>query len=83
MALFKLNALNQRRWAIFKANKRGFWSFWIFSALFIVSLFAPLIANDRPIIASYKGELLVPFLVEYPESKFGGFLAKTRDRAFV
>ena len=77
MALFKLNALNQRRWAIFKANKRGFWSFWIFSALFIVSLFAPLIANDRPIIASYKGELLVPFLVEYPESKFGGFLAKT------
>ena len=36
-----------------------------------------MIANDKPIIASYKGELLYPILVEYPESKFGGFLAKT------
>ena len=76
----KFNALNQRRWALFKANKRGFWSFWIFTALFFVSLFAPFIANDRPILAAYKGELLFPTLVDYPESKFGGFLAKTNFR---
>jgi microcin C transport system permease protein len=75
--MFKLNPLNQRRWALFKANRRGFWSFWIFLVLFFVSLFAPMIANDKPIMASYKGELLYPILVDYPESKFGGFLAKT------
>jgi microcin C transport system permease protein len=78
--MFNLNTLNQRRWALFKANRRGFWSFWIFTFLFILSLLAPLIANDRPILASYKGELLFPTLVEYPESKFGGFLAKTNYR---
>lgn len=75
--MFKLNALNQRRWALFKANRRGFWSFWIFTGLFLISLFAPMIANDRPILASYKGELLFPTFVDYPETKFGGFLAKT------
>ena len=75
--MFKLNALNQRRWALFKANRRGFWSFWIFTGLFLISLFAPMITNDRPILASYKGELLFPTFVDYPETKFGGFLAKT------
>ena len=78
--IFKLNALDQRRWALFKANKRGYYSFWIFVALFLISLFAPIIANDRPILAYYKGELLFPTVVEYPESKFGGFLAKTNYR---
>ena len=73
----KLNALNQRRWALFKANRRGFWSFWIFFGLFLVSLFAPLIANDRPMLISYKGELLFPTLVNYPETKFNGFLPVT------
>lgn len=78
--MFKWNALNQRRWALFKANRRGFWSFWIFALLFIVSLLAPIIANDRPILASYKGELLFPTFIDYPEAKFGGFLAKTNYR---
>jgi microcin C transport system permease protein len=78
--MFKFNALNQRRWNLFKANKRGFWSFWIFFGLFVLSLFAPLITNDRPFLVSYKGELLFPTLVEYPESKFGGFLANTNFR---
>ena len=72
-----LSPLNKRRWRNFKANRRGYWSLWIFLALFVVSLFAEFIANDRPILARYKGELLVPVLVDYPESKFGGFLAVT------
>ena len=78
--MLKFNALNQRRWNIFKANRRGFWSFWIFTVLFLVSLLAPIIANDRPILASYKGELLFPTFIDYPEVKFGGFLAKTNYR---
>jgi len=72
-----LSPLNRRRWRNFKANRRGYWSLWLFLALFVVSLFAEFIANDKPIIAYYKGELLFPALVDYPESKFGGFLAVT------
>ncbi|MCK9552808.1 ABC transporter permease [Aquamicrobium sp.] len=75
-----LSPLNQRRWANFKANRRGYWSLWIFLFLFVASLFSEFIANDKPIIASYKGEVLFPVLVAYPEEKFGGFYAVTDYR---
>lgn len=74
---FTLSPINQRRWANFKSNRRGYYSFIIITTLFVLSLFAEFIANDRPILVSYKGELLAPVLVDYPESKFGGFLAVT------
>lgn len=76
-----LNPTNLRRWENFKANRRGYWSLWIFLVIFALSLFAEGIANDRPIIASYKGELLFPVVVDYPEEKFGGFLAETDYRS--
>ena len=76
-ALFHLSSINKRRWKNFKANRRGYWSLWIFLVLFVISLLANFIANDRPILVSYKGELLMPALVDYPESKFDGFLATT------
>lgn len=72
---FELTPINQRRWYNFKANRRGYWSMWVFLVLFLVSMFADVIANDRPIIASYKGEIMLPFLYDYPEDKIGGFLA--------
>ncbi|MCT7374394.1 ABC transporter permease [Chelativorans salis] len=75
-----LSPINQRRWQNFKANRRGYWSLWIFLVLFVLSLFAEFIANDKPILASYKGEILVPVLVDYPEEMFGGFLAVTDYR---
>ncbi len=73
----KLSPINQRRLANFKANRRGYLSLRIFLALFFVTLFAEFLANDRPLLMSYKGELLSPVLTDYPESKFGGFLAIT------
>jgi microcin C transport system permease protein len=76
----KLSPINERRWANFKANRRGYWSLVIFLVLFVLTLFAELIANDRPLIVRYKGETLFPVLVDYPESKFGGFLAVTDYR---
>src|SRR5215218_1528416 len=76
----RLSPLNRRRLKNFKANRRGYWSFWIFLVLFVFSLFAEFIANDRPTIASYKGEILYPVFVDYPEEKFGGFLAQTDYR---
>ena len=75
-----LSPLNQRRWQNFKANRRGLWSLWIFLALFVLTLGSEFIANDRPLIAYYKGELLFPVVVAYPEEKFGGFLAVTDYR---
>ena len=75
--LLSLSPINRRRWRNFKANKRGYWSLRIFLALFAATLFAEFISNDRPIVAYYKGEVLFPVLVDYPESKFGGFLAVT------
>jgi microcin C transport system permease protein len=77
---FSLSPLNQRRWQNFRANKRGFWSLWIFLVLFILSLFAEFLVSDRPIIVSYKGETLFPTFIDYPEEKFGGFLATTDYR---
>jgi microcin C transport system permease protein len=76
----KLSPISQRRWANFKANRRGFWSLWLFLAIFTLTLFAEFVANDKPILASYKGELLYPVLVDYPEEKFGGFFAVTDFR---
>lgn len=68
----KLSPLVARRWQNFKANRLGFWSLWIFLALYLISLCAELVANDRPLLVSYKGELYTPALVAYPETTFGG-----------
>jgi len=76
----KLTPLNKRRLTNFKANKRGYWSFWIFMTLFVMSMLSNILANDRPIIAYYKGEILFPVFITYPEEKFGGFLARTDYR---
>ena len=76
---FSPSPLNKRRWQNFKANRRGYWSFWIFLVLFFVSLFANLIANDRPLLVKYDGHLYWPVFVSYPETTFGGDLETTAD----
>ena len=78
--LLKLSPINQRRLDNFKRNRRGSWSFVIFTLIFVLSLGAEVISNDKPIVVSYKGEILFPFLHDYPEDKFGGFLAETDYR---
>ncbi|MCU1728529.1 ABC transporter permease [Pseudomonas sp. 7P_10.2_Bac1] len=68
----KLSPLNRRRFERFKANKRGWWSLWIFVVLFGLSLGAELIANDKPLVVHYDGEWFFPALKRYPETDFGG-----------
>lgn len=63
---------NQRTWRRFKANKRGYYSLLIFTVLFVLSLFAEVLSNDKPLMMSYKGDWFFPVLVSYPETKFGG-----------
>jgi microcin C transport system permease protein len=64
--------ITRRRLANFRANRRGFWSMWVFLALFLLSLFAELLANDKPLLISYEGQFYVPVAVVYPETVFGG-----------
>ena len=64
--------LTRRRWANFRANRRGYWSLWIIGSLVLVSLFAEFIANDKPIVMGFEGELYAPVLFWYPETAFGG-----------
>ncbi|MBM3524342.1 MAG: ABC transporter permease [Alphaproteobacteria bacterium] len=68
----RLSPINQRRLAIFRQNRRGHWSFWVFLALFVTSLFAELLANDRPVLVRFEGAYYAPILRTYAETTFGG-----------
>jgi microcin C transport system permease protein len=69
---FRISPLNRRRLETFKAHRRGYWSLWIFLALFGLSLFAELIANDKPLLVEYDGHYYMPIFKSYPETAFGG-----------
>jgi len=75
----RMSPLNRRRWQNFKANRRGYVSFWIFLVLFVVTLFAEFIANDRPYFISFEDRLYFPVFVTYPETTFGGDFETAAD----
>ncbi|MBK8327257.1 MAG: ABC transporter permease [Moraxellaceae bacterium] len=75
----RLSPLNQRRIANFKANKRGYYAFWLFLVLFVFSLFAEFWANNKPLLVSYKETWYYPVFKEYPETVFGGTLTSNAD----
>lgn len=75
----KLNPINQARWQRFKTNRRGYWSMWIFLLVFIMSLGSELIANDKPLLLRYDQHWYTPFLVNYPETTFGGDFKTATD----
>ncbi len=68
----RITPLTRRRLYNFRANRRGFWSLWIFAVLFFISLFAEFIANDKPLLMRYDAEFYMPVFVSYPETTFGG-----------
>lgn len=67
-----LSELNRRRWRSFRRNGRAFWSLILFTGLFVTAMCAEIVANDKPIIAGYRGELFFPAYRFYPETAFGG-----------
>jgi len=75
----RLSPITRRRLQVFRDNRRAWWSFWCFLFLFVLSLGAEMIANDKPIVMRYQGEWYVPLLVDYPETDFGGFLPTTAE----
>ena len=74
-----LSPMGRRRWANFMANRRGFWSLWIFLVLFLVTLFAEFVANEKPFLVFYDGGLYAPIFKAYPETQFGGTFATEAD----
>ena len=69
---FSLGPIGQRRWELFKANRRSVWALWIFLILFVISLFAELVANDKPFFIMYNGQAYWSALVDYNETDFDG-----------
>lgn len=69
---FQLSPMNRRRLRNFSRNRRGYWSLWIFLVLFVVTLFAEFIANDKPLLVVYEGDFYFPIFVAYPETTFDG-----------
>jgi microcin C transport system permease protein len=74
-----ISPLNRRRWQSFKANRRGYVAFWVFMVLFLISLFAEFIANDKPFYVSFEGKSYFPAVVTYPETAFGGDFETAAD----
>jgi microcin C transport system permease protein len=74
-----MTPLAKRRIASFKKNRRGYWSLIIFSILFVVTLFAEFLANDKPILVSYKNEIYMPIFITYAEIEFGGEFESEAD----
>jgi len=70
---FRIDEIDRRRLGNFRSNARGYWSFWIFLVLFLGSLGAEFIANDKPILVWYDGALFMPVIETVPETRFGGF----------
>jgi microcin C transport system permease protein len=66
-----LSPMVRRRLALFRANRRGYYSLWVFLALFFFCLFAEIVANDQPLIVSYAGHWYFPVLRSYSEDTFG------------
>lgn len=71
--LFRLTPVTQRRVARFKKNRRAFWSLWVFMTMFVLSLFADVLANDKPLVVRYDGAFYFPLVEFVPETTYGGF----------
>jgi len=74
MSLFKpdMNPINKRRLELFRNHKRGYYSLWVFTLLFLISLAAEFVANDKPVLISYESSLYFPLFKDYSETEFGG-----------
>ena len=73
-----LSPINRRRWENFKANRRGYWSFWLFLVLFVMSLGAELIANDKPFLVKHEGSYYFPVFIDLCRDRLRGRVRNRR-----
>lgn len=69
----------RRAWQRFKQNRMGYWSFWVFSAMLVVSLLANVLSNSKPLVLKYEGQYYLPIFKDYPETTFGGDFQTATD----
>lgn len=74
-----ISPITKRRFAQFRANRRGWWSLWIFFLLFFMTLGAEFLANDRPLLVRYEKSFYYPVFQDYPETAFGGDFETATD----
>jgi len=74
-----VSPLTYRKLSVFRSNRRGYWSFWIFLFVLVLSLFSELICNDRPFIVYQEGRLMFPVIIQYAETDFNGTLESEAD----
>ena len=70
-----MSPITRRRIIQFRANRRGFWSLWIFLGIFLISLFAEGVANDKPLLVIFEDRLYFPVIETVLESEYGGEFA--------
>ncbi|WP_127807107.1 ABC transporter permease [Hydrogenophaga sp. NH-16] len=70
---------SRRAWQRFKRNRLGYWSLVLFCTLVVLSLFAELISNDRPLVVRYEGKTYFPMVQDLPETTFGGDFESDTD----
>src|SRR4051812_623102 len=69
----------RRAWRRFRRNRLGFWSLMVFGTLVVLSLFAEVLSNDRPLLVHFNGEIYFPMVRDYPEKVFGGDFETATD----
>ena len=74
-----LSVVHRQRWQRFCHNRRGYWSLWLFLLIFLFSLAAELLANEKPLLVRYQQRWYVPLLVDYSEQDYGGVFATAAD----
>ncbi|PID72070.1 MAG: peptide ABC transporter permease [Desulfobulbus propionicus] len=77
--LLKKNTPGRRRWRLFRQNKRGFYSLILFTIVFVLSLFAEVLSNDKPVLVNYQNQWYFPLWNSYPETVFGGDFETATD----
>ena len=75
----RVTPMGRRRLANFRSNRRAFYALWIFLGLFVASLFAEFVANEKPLVVFYDGAFYAPIFNAYPETTFGGEFATEAD----
>lgn len=72
MTASRLSPLTRRRLQQFRRNRRAWWSLWLLLGIFVITLGAELIANDKPLLVRYQGHWFVPLVESVPETRYGG-----------
>lgn len=74
-----MTGLAKRRWQQFRANRRAYRSLLVFIGMLLVSVLAPILANDKPLIVRYQDTVYFPVVEVVWDNQLGGSLPTEAD----